>query len=223
MKKLILLIMSAFFVIQLQAQPNTYPNEVYLGFKGGTAFSRVRFYPTVKQNMLQGYCGGIVFRDISEAHVGLQIELNYSQRGWKEPTDAGVDYERQLDYFVLPLMTHVNIGNNAFRFFINLGPSVSYLYTDKEIFNPPANATYTPNDYYGKPVDAGIDFQFVGGLGFEWRFKNGNGLMLDSRLYYSLPSLFDPKKSTYDASQLQTIEVSMAYLFRLNKHRKKKD
>jgi len=77
---------------------------------------------------MMGIHGGMAVKYISEKHLGLIAEVNYSQRGWTEefdPTD-GFSYNRRLNYLELPIMTHIYFGNKI-RFIVNIGPQISFL------------------------------------------------------------------------------------------------
>ncbi len=64
-----------------------YLSHVHVGGHAGMTLSSMSFYPSVKQEMIQGMTAGVSFRYAEERHVGLQAELNIEQSGWKE------DYE----------------------------------------------------------------------------------------------------------------------------------
>jgi hypothetical protein len=203
------------------AQPKDFKPELYIGVKGGMTFSKVRFYPNVIESFGQGNSGGIMFRYISEPHIGFQVEVNYTQKGWKEDL-AG--YSRQLNYVTVPIMTHVNLGNKAFRFTLNLGPEVAYMISEEEKFT--TQAVILPTDplfrtYFGKPTDTQLDFLFTAGIGMEYHMKKGGAISLEGRLYYSLPNLFDPDKYPYKVAQSNGIQATLAYLFQINKKKKK--
>ena len=163
-----------------------------------------------------------MFRFISEPHIGFQVEVNYTQKGWKEDS---LGYSRLLNYVSVPIMTHVNIGNKAFRFTINLGPEVAYMISEEEKFTK--QVVVSPGDpeyrtYFGKPTDTQLDFLFTAGIGMEYHLKKGGAISLEGRAYYSLPNLFDPKKYPYKISQSNGAQVTLAYLFQINKKKKKK-
>ena len=75
-----------------------------------------------------------MFRLISEPHIGFQVELNYTQKGWKMDS---VGYSRRINYVSIPIMTHINIGKKAIRFILNLGPEFAYQISEKEKFSDP--------------------------------------------------------------------------------------
>ena len=202
------------------AQDASFKKEFYFGAKGGMVFSRVKFKPNVDQNMFTGNSAGLLFRMISEPHVGIQVELNYLQKGWEEKPIAGLTqtYVHKLNYIDIPIMTHANLGSKAYRFTLNLGPTVAFLLSDSQGMNPssPGIPSVVPIPYWGKPIDSRVDFLFTGGIGSEIHFKHAGALSLDARVFYSLTNLYDYKNYGYDPSQTNGLQVTLAYLFRLN-------
>ncbi|MEI7420612.1 MAG: porin family protein [Prolixibacteraceae bacterium] len=229
MKQLILRIGLGFLLLgvlqgRLYAQNESFIKEYYFGVKGGLVFSRVKFKPNVDQNVFMGNSAGLVFRMISEPHVGIQLEFNYLQKGWQEKPLSGEtqNYFHQINYFDIPVMTHANLGSGAFRFTLNLGPTIAFLLSESQGMNPssPGISAIPPIPYWGKPIDSSIDFLFTGGFGIECHFKRAGALALDTRVFYSLTNLYDGKNYGYDPSQTNGIQVTLAYLYRLNKGHK---
>jgi hypothetical protein len=219
------LVLLVHFSLMIQAQNVPFKKEFYMGFKGGTVLSRVKFKPNVEQNLFNGNSAGLLFRMISEPHVGVQFEFNYMQKGWEEIPLSGStqNYFHQINYFEIPMMTHANLGDGAFRFTLNIGPSVAFLLSDSQGMIPatPGISDTPPISYWGKPIDSKVDFLFTGGIGIEYHFKKIGALTLDTRVFYSLTNLYDSKNYGYDPSQSNGIQVSLAYLFRLDKGKKK--
>ncbi len=198
----------------------------YIGAKGGVTATQVRFYPNVQQSFLQGNTGGMVFRMISEPHIGIQVEVNYLEKGWQEKplsTEPEKQYFHRLNYIDIPVMTHINLGKRALRFTINLGPAMSFLYSEDQGFKPagefPSESEYA-EEYWNQPIDSKFDFLFTGGLGIEYHIKEGSALCLESRVFYSLPNLFDSDNYSYKASQSNGAQITLAYLFRLDRRKR---
>lgn len=208
----------------LPAQNSSFTKEFYMGAKGGMVFSKVKFKPNVEQNFYTGNSVGMVFRMISEPHVGIQVELNYLQKGWEEKPLEGATqgYFHRLNYVDVPIMTHASLGSKSLRFTFNLGPAVAFLLSDSQGMNPasPGIPAQPPIPYWGKPIDSRIDFLFTGGIGTEYHFDRWGALALDARVFYSLTNLYDYKNYGYDPSQTNGVQVTLAYLFRLNKAKK---
>jgi len=212
------------FQLLTLAQDQTFTKEFYFGVKDGLVFSRVKFKPNVEQNLYTGNTAGFLFRMISEPHVGIQLEFNYLQKGWEEKPLSGStqSYIHKINYFEIPVMTHANLGSKAFGVTLNLGPSVAFLLSDSQGMNPASPGIPASPDipYWGKPIDSTVDFLFTGGMGAEYHFKHLGSLSVDARVFYSLTNLYDSKKYAYDPSQTNGVQVTFAYICRLNPGKK---
>lgn len=206
MRKICIIILIALSA-SLSAQNSLIKPEIYIGANFGVTESMIQFKPTVDQGFLMGYNGGIVFRYIAEKNVGMQAELNFSQRGWKESSGL---YTRQLNYIELPFMTHIYIGKKN-RFFINLGPKISYLIKENVITNQASTTDVQQTTAIQNPFDYGL----CGGIGFLFNIK-GNIFQLDSRASYSLSDIYSNSKSDYfDSSKNMTLSVNLAWLVKI--------
>ncbi len=164
---------------------------------------------TVTQSYLSGYNGGIVARYISEPNLGLQAELNFTQRGWSENSEQGTIF-RQMDYIELPVMTHIYFGKRAFRVFANFGPKIAYL--TGEATSP---VTEAMPDRFSMPVKYKFDYGIVGGLGC--------GVMLhrffcqiEGRYGFGLGDFFENGKADpYSRSAFRTVSVNFSVLYKL--------
>ncbi len=89
------------FCLPVMAQVGEPRSNFSIGVNGGVNLNSVSFTPTIKQGSLTGITGGLTARYISEKYFamicGIQMELNYSQHGWKERYDDSTDsYSRML-------------------------------------------------------------------------------------------------------------------------------
>ena len=191
----------------LSAQVRLDKPEMYLGASLGVTESMVLFNPAIVQGYLMGYNGGIVFRYIAEKNVGMQAELNFSQRGWVEKSGL---YTRQLNYIELPFMTHIYVGKKN-RFFFNLGPKISYLISEKTVLN----TSGTTELQHITPVQHPFDYGGCAGLGILFNIK-GRILQLDTRANYSLSNIFDDQKKDYFSNSNNfNASVNLAWLFQV--------
>lgn len=191
----------------LQAQTRLDNPELYIGANLGSTASMVMFSPSIKQDYILGYNGGLVFRYIAEKNVGVQAELNFSQRGWSESTGL---YSRQLNYIELPFLTHIYIGKNN-RVFFNIGPKISYLLTEKIIVNNTSNTEIQHTTLIQNPFDYGL----CAGLGFLFNIKR-NVYQLDARANYSFNDVFANSKADYFAASKNIyVSVNLAWLFQI--------
>ena len=113
------------------SQTNSFAPEWSYGLNGGLTFSKIGFNTnfSIPQENVKQFSGGVLARFISEKHFGVQVELNFSQRGWKELTDTVYlnRYSRSLTYLELPFMTHFYLElDKRVRLIINLGPQIGY-------------------------------------------------------------------------------------------------
>jgi hypothetical protein len=193
--------------VSISAQARLDKPEIYVGANLGATESMVMFNPSVNQDYLRGYNGGLVFRYIAEKNVGLQAELNFSQRGWTESTGL---YSRQLNYIELPFFTHIYMGKKN-RFFINLGPKISYLLSEK-VLN---NSTTTSDNQHITPIQNPFDYSLCGGIGVLFNIK-GKIFQLDTRANYGLSDVFFNSKSDYfSRSNNFNISLNLAYLMQV--------
>ena len=206
-----ILLLSCF---RIQAQENFKP-ETTIGIRQGINVSRVNFNPAISQNITTGYLGGLVFKHISQESLGIQIELNFSQQGWNETMDSTFSYFRRLNSINLPLMTHIVLGTAKTNFFINLGPSLTYLISEKE--NLKLDITKDEQIYYRKKIDNRLEYGLCVGLGLVKPTSIGS-FQIECRLNQSLTDIFkQASEPSILSSKMQTVELSISYLIDFRK------
>jgi len=213
----------------LYAQKEIFKGELYLGGGAGTLFSKIDFVPGVPLAYKQGLYGGISAKYISEKNLGLLVELNYAQRGWKEEFDPSSDfsYNRTLNYVEMPFMTHVYAGGKT-RFIMNVGPQISLLVGDREEMNQAlsdnvdARRAGNPEARIGMQYEGmyelkRIDYGIVAGIGME--LKTGIGdFDLEGRYYFGLGDIFTSRRSEeayFSRSAARVIGVKLTYYIRV--------
>ncbi len=208
MKHIILIFLILVSGFEIYAQDRLINPEVYLGANFGLTESRIMFNPSVSQGMLMGYNGGLVFRYIAEKNAGVQLELNYSQRGWTESSGL---YTKQLNYLELPFMTHIYMGKKN-RFFINIGPKISYLLSENELLNLTSGSTAVEQT---TNLQNRFDYGLCGGIGLLFSLGK-NVIQLDSRVNYSLNDIYSNKKSDYFSnSNNLNVSVNLAWMLKI--------
>lgn len=226
----VLSILFFFGISPLHAQKKEpFKGELYIGAGGGLLYSGVDFRPRVAKVLKQGLHGGISAKYISENHLGLVMELNLAQRGWKEDleTSSGFSYTRSLQYLDIPLMTHVYAGRKT-RFIINAGPQISVLLGDNEQMSQAwaeeieRRRAESPNDrigmqYHGAYDLKRVDYGLIGGIGME--IKTGIGdFDLEGRYYFGLGDIFTTRRSVeayFSRSAARVIVVKLTYYMRV--------
>jgi hypothetical protein len=208
--KNLLVIQLILFSASLFSQKKYVEPEIFAGVNFGQTGSMVNFSPSVDQSYLLGYHGGLVARYIADKNIGVQAELNYSQRGWNEADNL---FSRRLDYLEIPFMTHFFFGRN-FRFFINIGPRVGYLISDNILINNTINSTKVQQI---TDIENRFDYGFCGGIGFLLKIKN-QVFQIDTRANYSVSDIYsNEKKNFFDTSNNLNASVSFAWLMKVNK------
>lgn len=159
----------------------------------------------IEQKYLFGYSGGLVFSYYSESYAGIQIELNYTEKGWSGIPDSAEYYEGRLTHIALPFLTSITIGKSKIFCAINLGPYISYQ----------ISADITSNIDYPLETDNKFEFGFCGGIGPGFRSSIGT-FVLEGRYFNSLTNFFDTSETTeFRASRTQSINVSLTYLIKI--------
>jgi hypothetical protein len=197
-------IVVAFFLAVLTgtaAGQSQFTPEWNIGAGGGPTFSTVSFEPGIDVKTLNQYHGGFAVRYISEKNLGLIGELNYAQQGWAGNFKENPEYSHShsLTYIEMPVMTHIYFGRKV-RFFVNIGPKIQFLLSEKETVNnalaayieslsDDENAAQLTRQYY-KTAKYRFDYGIIGGMGLELRTNIGN-FSLEGRYYAGFGDLFD--------------------------------
>lgn len=185
------------------------PYELYIGASGGATGSMVFFNPIINQTYLLGVNGGISMRYITEKHFGLQLEINYSERGWAE---ADNNYSRQLSYIEMPFLTHLYTGKKN-RFIFNLGPKVSYLIKDNILINNHNNPTA---DQHILPINSKFDYGIAAGFGYNLKLPRSGVYQFELRAFYGLGDIMPNQQSDYfHNSNHINVSANIAYFFQL--------
>ncbi|MDO5569961.1 MAG: porin family protein [Bacteroidales bacterium] len=213
----LLLMMSANSIF---SQTTSYKERTF-GLRGGMTMSKMTFKPTtIAQEMKNGLAFGVAYRYIEEKHFGIQVEFNYTQRGWKETLEDYPElyFDRTLNYIEVPFLSHIYFGNNKFRGFINLGPQIGYFISGSKNTNI-TEADISSGAYetaqQNLDVSKKLDYGILGGGGIELRFGK-HSFLVEGRYYFGLGDIFpNDKKDEFETSSNQTISVAATYFFRL--------
>jgi hypothetical protein len=226
MKQFILVLIISFLSFSsLYAQKKVFDNELYIGVGAGAYAASVDFTPSIPQNQKIDFFGGVSAKYITQKHLGLIIEANYSRRGWEEEYDSESDfsYSRTLNYIEVPFMTHIYFGNKT-RFIINLGPQVSFLLSDKQDMSNALAAEVEARQAVDPEAPIGVqygsfdqlnkfDYGIVGGVGMEVQTGIGN-FDLEGRYYFGLGDVFESRRSQnayFGRSAHRLFEAKLTY------------
>jgi hypothetical protein len=229
-KKWIVSALACFFTLPIMAQLGEERSNLAVGVNLGMNMTKVDFSPRIKQKSHNGMAFGVTARYMCEKYFnmmcGIQAEINYTQRGWKEDIDDGSEntYSRTMNYIEVPLLAHLAFGKDALdkgvKFFINMGPQVAYFLSEKEKMSEEWNPAYRPNgvnQQYGKWVENKFDYGILGGMGLELSTKAGH-FLLEGRYYYGLADFWgSSKKDEFGRSGHSYMGVKLTYLFDITK------
>ena len=224
-KKFGLLVLTLLFALPAAAQLGEERHNFAVGINGGLNMSSVSFNPKIKLNTLNTMSMGVTMRYMSEKYFkmmcGVQMEINYSQRGWDEKIedDSGNSYSRTMNYLEIPFMAHLAFGKDALnrgvKVFFNAGPQIGFFLGDNEKINW---TTSTTRPEHGKEVENKFDYGITGGGGVELRTKKAGSFLVEGRYYFALSDFYSTTKKDYFARAAHgTITVKLTYLFDLKK------
>ena len=215
--------------LSLFAQLQDERHNLSVGINGGVNLNSVSFTPSIKQTNFIAPEFGLTVRYISEKYFkmicGIQGEINFSQRGWKENIDDGTEdtYQRTMNYVEVPLMAHLAFGKDkghGARFVLNLGPQFGFLLSENEKKSEAFHPNERPNGViwqYGKMAEVKFDYGIVGGIGVETRTGIGN-FLIEARYYFGLSDFYhSTKKDPFSRSAHSYIAGRLTYLFDLKK------
>lgn len=223
-KKLGLMALALLFALPAAAQLGEERHNFAVGLNGGLNMSTVSFNPKIKLNTLNTPSMGITMRYMSEKYFkmmcGVQMEINYSQRGWDEKIEdeSGNSYSRTMNYLEIPFMAHLAFGKDALnrgvKVFFNAGPQVGLFLGDNEKMNW---NTDTHPEQHGKAVENKFDYGIVGGAGLEVSTGIGH-FLLEGRYYFGLADFYkNSKRDYFEKSAHSFIGLRLSYLIDITK------
>lgn len=230
MKKILLAALACLFTLPMMAQLGEERHNFAIGVNTGMNMTKVDLSPRVKQESHNGMSFGVTARYMSEKYFkmmcGIQAEINYTQRGWKENIEDGTEntYSRTMNYVEIPVLAHLAFGKDALdkgvKFFVNMGPQIAFFLSEKEKMSDNWDPSHRPNgvnQQYGKMVENKFDYGLLGGMGLELSTKAGH-FLLEGRYYYGLADFWgSTKKDEFGRSGHSYMGVKLTYLFDITK------
>lgn len=184
--------------------------QTSLGIKFGANLSTITFEPSINQQPTLMYTGGLIFKHFEEKHAGIQLEINFSQKGWKEIIDSIHFNSRTLNYIEIPFMSHFYVGWDKSNVCLNIGPYVGYNILAKQTIS--SNDTLETTNYSFTDADNRFDFGLLGGVGIKQEFSFGI-IQLEGRFSMGLTDVAKSVNSKdVGRAKNQVISVSVAYL-----------
>ena len=195
---------------------NTFPYEFTCGVSAGTTFARVSFNPHVTQGYAMGMTYGVTGRMTMGKNVGLQLEINYAQQGWKEnyseTETPQYQYERKFNYIQVPFLTHVQFGGENMKGFINAGPQFGLFLNESTSSNLDGGERGIVNFQHTMPVEKKFEWGIGGGPGIEIRTGIGY-FLIEGRYFYSFSDIYSTqRRDVFAKASTQTITAKITYL-----------
>ena len=208
-----------------QAQVGERRNDFAIGGNAGFTMNRVSFVPTIKQNWKPAPTFGFTARYICEKYFtcicAVQMEVNYSNLGWKELIEDGTGntYSHDIHYVQVPMLMQLGWGRErrGAKFVFEAGPQLGYaIGTARHKGGGTWDQSHRPNNVthqYDNDIDHRFDYGIAAGLGMELSTKVGH-FLLEARYYYGLGDVYDnSKKGYFSRSANGAIQVKLNYLF----------
>lgn len=203
-------------LIGFYGHSQSFTPEIYVGANGGMNASMVYFKPSLNQTFATGINSGLSFRYISEKNLGLQLELNYIEKGWNQHNGLIDIYTRKLNYLELPFLTHLYFGKKT-RFYFEIGPQISYLINDLELLSYYVNPEEVEQTY---SLDHKFDYGGAAGLGMSFQF-GAQLFQIGLRGSYSLNDIFSNNQRDYfDHSNNIVAQSSLTWMIQTNYKKK---
>lgn len=229
MKYSIITLLLLTVALQLNAQKDFRP-YVGIGVHGGYNMTFVDFASDSANNErgINTQFYGIIINFLNIQHLGIQLEINMSQRGWQEGHDSILYYKRKMEYLEIPLLTHIALGKRVLRYTFDLGPYIAFHRNFTEDFESQtsnSNNILIPDehkDLYGKEIDNKFDYGFMIGTGFGINTVLGQ-FLVHVRYCQGLSHIMDQFPDTkYYGSQMKSYYAGISYTYNIaltkNKH-----
>ena len=163
-----------------------------------------------------------VFNDKSNA--GVQLEINYAVKGWREKEKEcdTVRYKHEISYLEIPLMTHFELGRGKFRVIGIFGPYFAVKQNEKTT-NLNYNYIIEQNlyDMYNQKVRK-LDFGNKVGIGFRLNMSSRFSALADVRYDLQLAggqNIFKKQPNGIQASRLSELSCSLSLIFNIRQQR----
>lgn len=163
-----------------------------------------------------GFEGGLIFQHLNEPHLGIQLELMYSQASWQQDFDT-LNYFRQTLYNVeLPFLSYFYLGkpNKSLYFVLGSTPGYTFRREDENRIVDTVAYDQLNNRRYSQLI-----LGLTGGIGIMQKIGPGY-VQLEARASQRFINLFTGQAS--GSSRPLVISGSLAYLFELGKRTRKK-
>lgn len=152
---------------------------------------------------------GAVISFVSMQNTGLQTEINYAQKGWKEFDDTvrGSYFIKRINYLEIPILSHFEIGQKKIRPIIIAGPYIGFKLNESsssENFSHAFQINSKYDHYSQKAKDLNLGIKV--GLGLRYNINKHLGVYIEGRYQIDLAGGTDVFKDHPNGIQASRIK-----------------
>lgn len=171
----------------------TLKSQTFIGVKGGVNIPTVNFtdftnFPINTRFRTEYFTSeiiGVTYRYMSQEKIGIQMDLNYSVKGWGQNTLQFTNtFINKINYLEFPVYMHWEIfGTEKLKFFLDLGVYSAWAISTSQTILTEVDLEENQILYdlekhnrgdFGVYVGSGISYAFpFGTLQLEGNFKSG--------------------------------------------------
>ncbi len=164
-------------------------SQLSVGYRYGMGTHGVNLDPGSLEKYQTSYnrsSHGLIFTYNNMNNAGIQLEVNFAKKGWKEVIDSvpGSFFTRDLDYIEIPVYSHFEIGHRMLRPVIIAGPYLAWQINDSWESNgfddQLANKNYPHYTQETRKLDFGLK------IGAGLRLNIGKRFAVFGEVHYDL-------------------------------------
>ncbi len=219
--------MRRYILIALLIFPVFCWSQVYVGIRTGySPLSTIAFKPNLKATIFTGkqLDYGLVLKYFDNKWIGVQGELNYTQRGYNRPfrsTNDTAQLRQVNNYIELPMFLQIHINLAGVYLHVNAGCYAAYLLSSKQGVDT-SGLMVLKHYQFNILRDNRFDYGLIGGAGLSHEFSWGV-IQVEARISYGYADLY---KYTYsgmpEQSKAIVQNVSISYMYNFSKMGQKK-
>lgn len=208
-------------------------SQLSVGYRFGMGEHGINMEPAPLERYQKSYIRQshglvIIFNNINNA--GLQLEVNFAQKGWLEKIDTleGSFFKREINYIEIPAYSHFEIGRRMIRPVVIAGPYIGFKIKDKYTQNKFDEQVNREEFNHYMQESRNIDLGIKIGIGL--RVNIGKHFGVFGEVHYDLETaggldIFKDKPDKISASRLTELSGVFGILWHIipQKQKEKKD